>query len=115
MLRAMRVVPGDERRRERREEVGMARQKAERASIVFRPDLGDVVGLDDRSKGRGDGQSHAASDLACASLRRASSRSPTMYSALSTQLSVSPSRMALQPLSVATSSTERPSLPVKAI
>ena len=56
----------------------MSRQNAERAGLVFGPQVRDVLGIDDDGERRGHGEPHGASTFASASLRRASSRSPTM-------------------------------------
>ena len=78
MLGTAIVAPARHRYRERRQEIGMTGQNAERAGFVLCPQMRDIVGLDDDRQRRGDGESHGTLAPAWASFCRASSRSPTM-------------------------------------
>jgi hypothetical protein len=58
MLLAAIVAPTRHRYRERRQEIGMTWQNAERAGLVFGPQMRDIVGLYDNRQRRGDGEPH---------------------------------------------------------
>jgi hypothetical protein len=78
MLNAAIVAPARHRHGERRQEIGVARQNAERPSLIFGSEVRDIADLYDDGERGSDGKFHGVPPFAAASRSRASSRSPTM-------------------------------------